>query len=81
MRRRSACAGREQKGWSVILHESQSIGSRRFGQAVSVVAGLKLQIVRAPQVNCGKRPQVRFGHTESLKKASRESEDQQARLL
>jgi site-specific DNA-methyltransferase (adenine-specific) len=42
---------------------------------------LKLQILTAAQVIDGKRPQVPFGHTESLKKASRESDDQQARLL
>ena len=42
---------------------------------------LKLQIMTAAQVIGGKRPQVPFGHTESLKKASRESEDQQGRLL
>jgi site-specific DNA-methyltransferase (adenine-specific) len=39
------------------------------------------QILTAAQVIEGKRPQVPFGHTESLKKASRESEDQQGRLL
>jgi site-specific DNA-methyltransferase (adenine-specific) len=42
---------------------------------------LKLQVLTAAQVVGGKRPQVPFGHTESLKKASRESDDQQARLL
>ena len=42
---------------------------------------LKLQILTALQVLDGKRPHVPFGHTESLKKASRESEDRQARLL
>jgi DNA methylase len=42
---------------------------------------LKLQILTAAQVIDGKRPQVPFGHTESLKKASRESDAQQARLL
>ena len=42
---------------------------------------LKLQILTAAQVIDGKRPQVPFGHTESLKKASRESDGQQARLL
>ena len=42
---------------------------------------LKLQILTAAEVIDGKRPQVPVGHTESLKKASRESEDQQGRLL
>ena len=42
---------------------------------------LKLQILTAAQVLDGERPRVPFGHTESLKKASRESEDQQGRLL
>jgi site-specific DNA-methyltransferase (adenine-specific) len=42
---------------------------------------LKLQILTAAQVVDGKRPQVPFGHTESLKRASRESDGQQARLL
>ena len=42
---------------------------------------LKLQILTAAQVIDGNRPQVPFGHTESLKKASRESDGQQARLL
>ena len=42
---------------------------------------LKLQILTAAQVIDGKRPQVPFGHTESLKKASRESDAEQARLL
>jgi len=42
---------------------------------------LKLQTLTAAQVLDGERPRVPFGHTESLKKASRESEDQQARLL
>ena len=42
---------------------------------------LKLQILTAAQVIDGERPKVPFGHTESLKKASRESEDQQGRLL
>jgi hypothetical protein len=42
---------------------------------------LKLKILTAAQVIDGKRPQVPFGHTESLKKASRESDAQQARLL
>ncbi|MGB3580906.1 MAG: DNA methyltransferase, partial [Roseiarcus sp.] len=42
---------------------------------------LKLQILTAAQVIGGKRPQVPFGHTESLKKASREAENQQGRLL
>ncbi len=41
----------------------------------------RLQILTAAQVIDGKRPQVPFGHTESLKKASRESEEQQGRLL
>jgi len=40
-----------------------------------------LQILTAAQVIEGKRPQVPFGHTESLKKASRESDSQQPRLL
>ena len=42
---------------------------------------LKLQILPAAQVIHGERPRVPFGHTESLKKASRESADQQGRLL
>jgi site-specific DNA-methyltransferase (adenine-specific) len=42
---------------------------------------LKLQILTAAQVLDGERPRVPFGHAESLKKASRESEDQQGRLL
>jgi DNA modification methylase len=42
---------------------------------------LKVQILTAAQVIEGKRLQVPFGHTKSLKKASRESEDQQGRLL
>ncbi len=42
---------------------------------------LKLQILTAAQVTDGKRPQVPFGHTQSLKKASRERDDQQACLL
>ena len=42
---------------------------------------LKLQILSAAQVIEGKRPQVPFGHTESLKKAARESEDRQGRFL
>jgi site-specific DNA-methyltransferase (adenine-specific) len=41
----------------------------------------KLQILTAAEVIDGKRPQVPFGHTESLRKATRESEDKQARLL
>jgi site-specific DNA-methyltransferase (adenine-specific) len=39
---------------------------------------LKLHILTAAQVVDGKRPHVPFGHTESLRKASREREDQQA---
>jgi hypothetical protein len=42
---------------------------------------LKLQILTAAQVIVGKRPLVPFGHAESLRKASRESQDRQARLL
>jgi site-specific DNA-methyltransferase (adenine-specific) len=42
---------------------------------------LKLQILTTAQVIDGKRPEVPFGHTESLKKASRESEGRQSRLL
>ena len=41
----------------------------------------RLQILTAAEVIEGKRPQVPFGHTESLKKATRETEDRQARLL
>ncbi len=41
----------------------------------------RLQILTAANVIDGKRPQVPFGHTESLKKASRETEDQQGQLL
>jgi site-specific DNA-methyltransferase (adenine-specific) len=41
----------------------------------------KLQILTAAEVIDGRRPQVPCGHTESLKKASRESDDRQARLL
>ncbi len=41
----------------------------------------KLQILTAAEVIDGRRPQVPFGHTESLKKASRETDDRQARLL
>ena len=41
----------------------------------------RLQILTAAQVIEGKRPQVPFGHTESLKKASREHESEQGRLL
>ena len=41
----------------------------------------RLQIFTAAQVMEGKRPQVPFGHTESLKKAGRETEDLQGRLL
>ena len=48
------------------------MGGRKF---------LKLQILTAAQVIDGEHPKVPFGHTESLKKASRESEDQQGRLL
>jgi hypothetical protein len=42
---------------------------------------LRLQILTAAEVIDGKRPQVPFGHTESLKKAGRESDSEQARLL
>ncbi len=59
----------EKEAASAGVYES---GGRKF---------LKLQILTAAQVIDGKRPQVPFGHTESLKKASRESEEQQARLL
>jgi DNA modification methylase len=41
----------------------------------------RLQILTAAEVIEGKRPQVPFGHTESLKKASRETDEAQARLL
>lgn len=41
----------------------------------------KLQILTAAEVIDGTRPQVPFGHTESLKKASRETDNRQARLL
>ena len=41
----------------------------------------RLQILTAAEVIDGKRPQVPFGHTESLRKASRETEDRQGRLL
>ncbi len=41
----------------------------------------RLQILTAADVIAGKRPQVPFGHTESLKRAGRESDDKQARLL
>ncbi len=41
----------------------------------------RLQILTAADVIEGKRPQVPFGHTESLKKASRETEDRQGQLL
>jgi site-specific DNA-methyltransferase (adenine-specific) len=40
----------------------------------------RLQILTAAEVIEGKRPQVPFGHTESLKKATRETEDRQGRL-
>jgi site-specific DNA-methyltransferase (adenine-specific) len=40
-----------------------------------------LQILTAAEVIDGKRPEVPFGHTESLKRASRESEVEQGRLL
>jgi site-specific DNA-methyltransferase (adenine-specific) len=42
---------------------------------------LKLQILTTAQVIDGKHPHVPFGHTASLRKASREREDQQGRLL
>ena len=42
---------------------------------------LKLQILTAAQVIDSKRSHLPFGHTESLRKASRERGDQQARLL
>jgi site-specific DNA-methyltransferase (adenine-specific) len=42
---------------------------------------LKLQTLTAAQVIEGKRPHVPFGHTESLKRAGREIENQQGRLL
>jgi site-specific DNA-methyltransferase (adenine-specific) len=41
----------------------------------------RLQILTAEQVIDNRRPQVPFGFTESLKKASRELEDQQENLL
>ena len=41
----------------------------------------RLQILTAAEVIDGRRPQVPFGHTESLKKASREADDRQGRLL
>ncbi len=41
----------------------------------------RLQILTAAEVIEGKRPQVPFGHMESLKKASRETEDRQGSLL
>jgi site-specific DNA-methyltransferase (adenine-specific) len=41
----------------------------------------RLQILTAAEVIEGKRPKVPFGHTESLKKASRETENRQGRLL
>ena len=41
----------------------------------------KLQILTAEQVIDGRRPQVPFSFTESLKTASRESEDKQGSLL
>ncbi len=41
----------------------------------------RLQILTAAEVIDGKRPQVPFGHTESLKTANRETEDRQGRLL
>jgi site-specific DNA-methyltransferase (adenine-specific) len=48
------------------------MGGRKF---------LKLQILTAAQAIDGKRPLVPFGHIESLKRASRESDGEQAWLL
>jgi site-specific DNA-methyltransferase (adenine-specific) len=41
----------------------------------------KLQILTASDVIAGQRPRMPFGHVESLKKATREREDRQGRLL
>ena len=41
----------------------------------------RIQILTAAQVIEGKRPQVPFGHTESLKKATREKESKQPTLF
>ena len=41
----------------------------------------RVQILTAGQVIEGQRPRVPFGHTESLKKASREKQDRQAELF
>ncbi len=59
----------EKEAASAGLYES---GGKKFA---------RLQILTAADVIDGKRPQVPFGHTESLKKASRETEDRQGRLL
>ena len=59
----------EKEAASAGLYES---GGRKFA---------RLQILTAAEVIDGKRPQVPYGHTESLKKASREAEPWQGRLL
>ena len=41
----------------------------------------KLQILTAAQILAGKRPQLPFGHSEGFKKAGRETEDRQEKLL
>ncbi len=41
----------------------------------------KLQIVTIAELFAGKRPQIPFGHTEGFKKAAKEKDAQQGKLL
>jgi site-specific DNA-methyltransferase (adenine-specific) len=59
----------EREAASAGLYET---GGRKFS---------RLQILTAEQVIEGKRPAVPFGFTESLKKAFREEDDRQGKLL
>ena len=59
----------EKEAASAGFYES---GGRKF---------LRVQILTAAEVIVGKRPLVPFGHTESLKRAARESDERQGQLL
>ena len=59
----------EKEAASAGFYES---GGRKF---------LRVQILTAAEVIEGKRPLVPFGHTESLKRAARETGERQGQLL
>jgi hypothetical protein len=78
----STCGSRERASGCAAPFEiasAEAASAGLYDSGGGKVPGL--QILTAAQVIDGKRPQVPFGHTESLKKASIEREDKQGRLL